>query len=63
MEEFNSASFFKRVIQKGGDSFTYIKVKNALSGTTSVTNDKEKKQMLAVLEDIYKEAKSNILKS
>jgi hypothetical protein len=63
MEEFNSASFYKRVIQKGGNSFTYIKVKTALSGNPETTSDKEKKQLLAVLDDIYRKAKENILKS
>lgn len=63
MEEFNSAAFFKRVIRKGGDSFTYIKVKTALSGETGITSDKEKKQLISVLDDIYKTAKDNILKS
>jgi hypothetical protein len=61
MEEFNSAAFYKRVIQKGGKSFSYLKVKNALGGRC-IIDDKERKQMLSVLEDIYKEAKNNILK-
>lgn len=63
MEEFNSAAFYKRVIQKGGKSFTYIKVKTSLSGAPQTTDDREKKQLLSVLEDIYKQAKENILKS
>lgn len=62
MEEFNSAAFYKRVIQKGGKSFSYIKVKNALGGKCDI-DEKEKKQLMSVLDDIYKEAKTNILKS
>ena len=63
MEELNSAAFYKRVIQKGGNTFTYIKCKTALSGDPETTDAKEKKQMLSVLDDIYKQAKENILKS
>jgi len=62
MEEFNHTAFYKKVLLKGGKSFTYTKVKLALGGVKA-TDEKEKKQLLSVLDEIYQQAKSNINKS
>jgi hypothetical protein len=63
MEEFNNTAFYKRALLKGGKSLTYTKVKMALAGAKQITDEKEKKQLLHVLEEVYKLAKENILKS
>jgi hypothetical protein len=63
MNEINTTAFYKRLLLKGYKSFSYVKAKWALSGAEDTTDEKEKKQLISVLDDVYKEAKENILKS
>ena len=48
---------------KRGKKFTYVKVKRAVNGFPNITSDKEKKELLNVVDDIFKKVKENILKS
>lgn len=63
MDEINATALYKRLLLRGHKSFSYIKTKCAISGNKNTTTEKEKKQLLSILEEVYKEAKENILKS
>lgn len=63
MDEINATAVYKRLLLRGHKSFSYIKTKSAIAGVEDTTNEKEKKQLLSILDEVYKEAKENILKS
>jgi hypothetical protein len=50
-------------LKKKKRSYTYNKVKYALAGVPDTTTDTEKKELITILENKFKEFKSNILKS
>jgi hypothetical protein len=63
MKFINKNELYKELISRYGKSYTYIKVCMALDGDEKSTSDKEKKQILAVVEEQFKKVKENILKS
>jgi hypothetical protein len=50
-------------LTKKGKSFTYVKVKKAIEGVPNSTTEKEKKEILSVLDEHLKKIKDNISKS
>jgi hypothetical protein len=58
----NVNAFHTELLQRG-KQYTYVKVRRALKGVASSTSEKEKKELLSILEEVYKKTKENILKS
>lgn len=63
MNFINRNDLFKELLRRHGKGYTYIKVCQALNGSANATTDKEKKQILSVIDEMVKQTKENILKS
>lgn len=63
MKFINKNEFYKELIARHGKGYTYIKVCSALDGDEGTTSEKEKRQMVAIVEEQFKRVKENILKS
>lgn len=64
MKIININALYKELLRKGGDS-SYAKVQQSLNGESirGTLSDKDKRNLIEILEDDLKLAKSNILKS
>lgn len=58
-----SVNAFHTELLSRGKHYTYVKVRRALKGIYSGMTDKEKKEFLSILDEVYKKTKENILKS
>lgn len=63
MDYINKNAFYKELVHRHGKNYTYNKVCAAIDGEPVSSSDKEKKQMIAILREIIKQAEENILKS
>lgn len=64
MKVLNINALYKELIKRGNDS-NYVKVHSVVHGKSKkgVLSDKEKRELLSIIDESVKTAKANILKS
>ena len=63
MDYINKNAVYKELIRRHGKGYTYIKVCAVIEGKKHLCTEKEQRQILALIREIFKEVEENISKS